>query len=106
MKSVKVVIEINIDPAIAAELRHYARFRKVTANSVTTDAVSCVFGVLENMEVLISLPRATNFYLENLMDTDRPFQRWKKNHRASIAPATPKKTSKAAKKPRPIAVGQ
>jgi hypothetical protein len=99
MKSVKVVIDINIDPAIAAELRSYARFRKVTANSVTTDAVSCVFGVLESMEVLTSLPRATNVYLESLMGTDTPFQRWKKNRRASIVPLPLKKTGKAAKKP-------
>ena len=103
MKPVKVVIEINIDPAIAAELRRYARFRKVTANSVTTDAVSCVFGVLESMEVLTSLPRATNVYLESLMGTDTPFQRWKKNHAASIAPTTSRKTTKAAKKPTSVA---
>jgi hypothetical protein len=99
MKSVKVAFEIKINPAIAADLRCYARFRNVTANSVMSDAVSCVLAVLEEMEVLNGIPSYTDAYLENLMDTDKPFQRWKKNRRASIVPATPKKTGKAARKP-------
>jgi hypothetical protein len=103
MKSIRVPIEIKINPAVAADLRRYARFRNVTANSVMSDAVSCVFDVLENMEVLDDLPRYTDQYLETVMASDKSFQRWKKNRGASIAPATHKKTSKAAKKPTPIA---
>jgi hypothetical protein len=99
MKTVKVAIEIKVNPAIAADLRCYARFRNVAATSVMNDAVSSVFAVLEEMEVLNGIPSYTDAYLETLMDTDKPFQRWKKNRRASIVPATPKKTGKAAKKP-------
>jgi hypothetical protein len=101
-----VTIEIKINPAIAAELRCYARFRHVAATSVMNDAVSAVLKVLEEMEVLNGIPSYTDAYLQELMDTDKPFQRWKKNRRASIVPAALKKTHKAAKKPRPIAVGQ
>jgi hypothetical protein len=106
MKSIRVPIEIKINPAIAADLRRYARFRNVTANSVMSDAVSCVFDVLESMELLNDLPRYTDRYLETVMASDKSFQRWKKNRGASIAPATPRETGKAAKKPASFASQQ
>jgi hypothetical protein len=52
--------------------------------------------------------------LEYVFSRDRDFQKWLDSDAASAVkpslrvkqPSTPKKTSKAAKKPRPIAVGQ
>jgi hypothetical protein len=106
MKSIQVAIKIKINPAIAADLCRYARFRNVPANHVMRDAVSCVFDVLESMEVLHDLPRYTDQYLETVMASDKSFQRWKKNRGASIVPATHKKTGKAAKKPASTAAQQ
>jgi hypothetical protein len=99
MNSVKAAIEIKINPVIAAELRCYARFRNVATTSVMTDAVTAVLAVLEEMEILNGIPSYTDAYLQELMHTDKPFQRWKKNRRASIVPVPLKKTGKAAKKP-------
>jgi hypothetical protein len=99
MNSVKAAIEIKVNPAIAAELRCYARFRHVATSSVMNDAVAAVLAVLEEMEILNGIPSYTDAYLQELMHTDKPFQRWKKSRRASIVPVPRKKTGKAAKKP-------
>jgi hypothetical protein len=103
MTSVKAAIEIKVNPTIAAKLRSYALFRNVAATSVMSDAVSAVLKVLEEMEVLNGIPSYTDAYLETLMATDKQFQRWEKNRRASIVPATSRKATRTAKKPTSVA---
>jgi hypothetical protein len=80
MKSVKVTLNIKVNPAIATDLSLYSRYRLRYPNELMAEALSEVFDVLKCMEVLEDLPRCTDKYLEGVMARDKSFQRWKKNH--------------------------
>jgi hypothetical protein len=59
MKSVRVAVQI--DEAIAADLRRYARFHNVSANSVVSDAVQHVMYFAEHR-------------MKHVMERDTAFQ--------------------------------
>jgi hypothetical protein len=83
MKSVKVTLNIKVNPAIATDLSIYARFRNRYPNEIMAEALSEVFDILKRMEVLDDLPRCTDKYLECAMASDKSFQRFKKSQGGS-----------------------
>jgi hypothetical protein len=91
MTSVKVAVKI--DPAIAADLRLYARFHHLTPSSI----------ISAEMARVLAWDDIGDYYLRAVISRDKSFQLWKKNRGASTVPATPRKATKAAKKPIPIA---
>jgi hypothetical protein len=67
MKTIKVPVQI--DPAIAEDLRRYARFRNLKPSSIISAEVA----------QMLAAYRLADLRLEHVMARDKSFQRWKKN---------------------------